>query len=86
MKFENNIIKPVADGETELKIEFGGRILTVPVKVENAAENGPFASLDDAHWPRAVVMLALARASSVRTDLRFPYSGLIPMVITIGLP
>ena len=40
VKFENNIIKPVADGETELKIEFGGRTLTVPVKVENAARNG----------------------------------------------
>ena len=31
-------------------------------------------------------MLALAMApQAVRTDLRFPYSGLIPMVITIGL-
>ena len=41
VKFENNIIKPVADGETELKIEFGGRTLTVPVKVEKATEERP---------------------------------------------
>ena len=41
VKFEDNIIKPVADGETELKIEFAGRTLTVPVKVEKATEERP---------------------------------------------
>jgi hypothetical protein len=41
VKFEDNIIKPVTDGETELKIEFGGRTLTVPVKVEKATEERP---------------------------------------------
>ena len=41
VKFEDNIIKPVADGETELKIEFGGRTLSVPVKVEKATEERP---------------------------------------------
>ena len=29
---------PMADGATELKVEFGGKMLTVPVKVEKAAE------------------------------------------------
>jgi hypothetical protein len=29
---------PVADGETELKVEFGGQALTVPVKVEKATQ------------------------------------------------
>ncbi|MBS0204045.1 MAG: DUF1553 domain-containing protein [Planctomycetes bacterium] len=29
---------PTADGQTELKVEFGGKMLTVPVKVERAAE------------------------------------------------
>ena len=41
VKFEDNIIKPVTDGETELKIEFAGRTLTVPVKVEKATEERP---------------------------------------------
>ena len=44
VKFEDNIIKPVTDGETELKIEFGGRTLTMPVKVEKPPRNAQFAS------------------------------------------
>lgn len=32
---------PVADGQTELKVEFGGKMLQVPVKVEKAAETRP---------------------------------------------
>ena len=38
IKFEDHIIRPVADGETSLKIEFAGRTLTIPVKVEKATE------------------------------------------------
>jgi hypothetical protein len=32
---------PAADGQTELKIEFGGQSVTVPVKIEHAAESRP---------------------------------------------
>lgn len=32
---------PVADGQTELKIEFGGQAVTIPVKVEKATEPRP---------------------------------------------
>lgn len=32
---------PMADGQTELKVEFGGQMLTIPVKVERAAESRP---------------------------------------------
>ncbi|MDZ4685478.1 MAG: DUF1549 and DUF1553 domain-containing protein [Planctomycetaceae bacterium] len=32
---------PVADGQTELKVEFGGQSHTIPVKVERAAETRP---------------------------------------------
>src|SRR5262249_22580083 len=35
---EANTLWPAADGQTELKIEFGGKALTVPVKVEKAAQ------------------------------------------------
>ena len=35
---EGNILFPAADGQTELKVEFGGKTLAVPVKVEKAAE------------------------------------------------
>ena len=38
---EGNTLHPVADGVTELKIEFGGQALTIPVKVEKAAEARP---------------------------------------------
>ena len=33
-----NTLWPVADGQTELKIDFGGKSLTVPLKVEKAAQ------------------------------------------------
>ncbi len=32
-KLEGNVLKPVADGTTELKIEFGGKAVQIPVKV-----------------------------------------------------
>ena len=38
---DGNTLHPVADGQTELKIEFGGQMLTLPVKVEKAAETRP---------------------------------------------
>ena len=41
VKFEDHIILPVADGETSLSIQFSGRTLTVPVKVEKATEERP---------------------------------------------
>jgi hypothetical protein len=38
---DGNTLWPAADGQTELKIEFGGKALAVPVKVEKAAEPRP---------------------------------------------
>ena len=38
-KLEKNTLLPLADGETTLKVEFGGRALTVPVKVKDAAKD-----------------------------------------------
>ena len=38
---DGNILFPAADGQTELKVEFGGKALAVPVKVEKAAEDAP---------------------------------------------
>lgn len=35
---EGQTLYPVADGQTELKVEFGGQAVTIPVKVEKAAE------------------------------------------------
>lgn len=32
---------PVADGQTELKVEFGGQVVTIPIKVEKATEARP---------------------------------------------
>src|SRR5579859_2593127 len=38
---DGNTLWPAADGQTELKIEFGGKALAVPVKVEKAGEPRP---------------------------------------------
>ena len=40
-KLEKGTLLPLADGETTLKIEFGGRTLSVPVKVKDAAKERP---------------------------------------------
>lgn len=38
---EGSTFYPLADGQTELKVEFGGKMLTVPMKIERAAEPRP---------------------------------------------
>src|SRR5438552_6045653 len=40
-KFDKNILYPTADGSTEMKIEFGGKSVTVPVKVKDAKVDRP---------------------------------------------
>ena len=40
-KLDKGTLLPLADGETTLKIEFGGRTLSVPVKVKDAAKERP---------------------------------------------
>ena len=40
-KLDKGTILPLADGETTLKVEFGGRSLIVPVKVAKSAEDRP---------------------------------------------
>ena len=40
-RLEKGTILPIADGETTLKVEFGGRVITLPVKVAKAAEDRP---------------------------------------------
>jgi hypothetical protein len=41
VKFDKSVIYPVADGTTELKVEFGGQAVTVPVKVKDAKVDRP---------------------------------------------
>lgn len=40
-KIEGNVVLPVADGQTELKVEFSGRTIAVPVTVKDAAADRP---------------------------------------------
>jgi hypothetical protein len=40
-KLDKNILYPTADGATEMKIEFGGKSLMVPVKVKDAKVDRP---------------------------------------------
>lgn len=40
-KLEKNVLTPLADGATELKVEFGGQALNVPVKVKDAKVDRP---------------------------------------------
>lgn len=41
VKLEGNIIKPMADGATEMTVEFGGKSVKLPVKVANAKADRP---------------------------------------------
>jgi len=40
-KLDKNVLYPLADGATELRIEFGGRMAIVPVKVKDAKADRP---------------------------------------------
>jgi hypothetical protein len=40
-KLEKAIIYPLADGKTEMRVEFGGRVVTLPVEVKNAKADRP---------------------------------------------
>jgi hypothetical protein len=41
IKLEGNVLHPVADGASELKVEFGGIAKTIPIKVEAATADRP---------------------------------------------
>src|SRR5712691_2636080 len=41
VKFENHTLYPVADGKTELKVDFGGKSAVVPVEVAQATADRP---------------------------------------------
>lgn len=47
VKLDHATLLPVADGTTELKIKFQGKVLTVPVKVENAQDERPISFIAD---------------------------------------
>src|SRR5262249_58158253 len=38
---EKNMVRPVADGATEMKVEFGGKAVTVKVSVKDAKAEQP---------------------------------------------
>src|SRR5262249_47577098 len=40
-RLEKNVLAPLADGATEMKVEFGGKAVVVPVKVTAAAADRP---------------------------------------------
>ncbi len=46
-KFEQFTFSPIADGQTELKIKFQGKTLTVPIKVESATTEPPISFVKD---------------------------------------
>jgi len=39
VKFQDHVLHPAADGQTELRVKYSGKSLAVPVKVEQAAED-----------------------------------------------
>jgi hypothetical protein len=41
VKIQKNVVYPVADGVTEMKVEFGGRTISVPVKIKGAKVDRP---------------------------------------------
>lgn len=40
-KLDKNVLTPLADGDTKLTVEFGGKAVVVPVKVKDAAKDRP---------------------------------------------
>src|SRR5262249_17621182 len=40
-RLDKNLVYPVADGATEMKVEFGGKSITLPVKVKDAKVDRP---------------------------------------------
>jgi len=44
VKMSQNVLYPLTDGKTELQVKFEGRVLTVPVVVQEAKGNAPSAS------------------------------------------
>ncbi len=46
-KFDHFTLTPVADGQTELKVKFQGKVLTVPVKIKNAQGEEPISFVKD---------------------------------------
>ena len=47
VKQQGNLITPAADGKTELKIEFGGHMLSMPIEVKDAAKDRPISFKND---------------------------------------
>ena len=47
VKFEQFTLTPVADGQTELRIKFQGKALTVPVKIESSKVEEPISFIKD---------------------------------------
>src|SRR5689334_4016642 len=41
VRLDKNVVYPAADGTTELKVEFGGKAVTLPVKVKDAKADRP---------------------------------------------
>jgi hypothetical protein len=41
VKLDKNVLYPVADGDTELKVEFGGQTVAIPVHVKSATTDRP---------------------------------------------
>jgi hypothetical protein len=41
VKLDKNVVHPLADGQTQMKVEFGGQTITIPVDVKDAAKDRP---------------------------------------------
>ena len=41
VKLDKNVVAPIADGTTEMRVEFGGKTVSVPVKVKDAKAERP---------------------------------------------
>jgi len=47
IKMQGNMLTPAADGKTQLKIEYGGHTLSMPVEVKDAAKDRPISFKND---------------------------------------
>ena len=87
VKLEGNVVKPLTDGTTDMRIEWGGKTLVVPVKVKDAKIERPISFKLDVMpvFMRAGCNAAPATAPpEVKTASACRYSASIPMEITFG--
>ena len=86
-KLDKNVLTPLADGATEMKVEFGGKTVAVPLTVKDAVKDRPISFKLDVmpiFMPTAAIRAVVTAPPAARTVFVCPCSASTPTVITSG--